>query len=226
MPLKFCVPSSVIICGPSMSGKSELMFEIIAKRQDVFQEKMGLVIYCYGCWSVKYEKIKEEYGEIISFVPGIPSETELRKWCLKSQLPIILVLDDLLQDICQSRDCQNVVTRAVHHCHISMFIITQNLFANSKIFRTISLNTHYFLIMKLKRDLSQIYALGRQIDPLHPNLLMEAYTKATQEAYGYLRVDLHPSSDSTFLLTSAFLSDFPIVYLPDDKEPDYKTFSL
>ena len=46
MPLKFCVPSSVIICGPSMSGKSELMFEIIAKRQDVYQE----------CWSVKYEK--------------------------------------------------------------------------------------------------------------------------------------------------------------------------
>ena len=80
--------------------------------------------------------------------------------------------------------------------------------------------------MKLKRDLSQICALGRQIDPLHPNLIKEAYTKAIHEAYGCVRVDLHPSSDSTFLLTSAFLIDFPIVYLPDDKEPDYKTFSL
>ena len=57
-------------------------------------------------------------------------------------------------------------------------------------------------------------------------VLMEAYTKATQEAYGYLRVDLHPSSDSPFLLTSAFLSDFPIVYLPDDKESDDRTFTL
>ena len=209
-----------------MSGKSELMFQIIAKRDAVFQEKMGLIIYCYGCWSHKYETVKEKYDDKITFISGIPTEIELRKWCLKSQLPIILVLDDLLQDICESRDCQNLVTRAVHHCNIAMFIITQNLFANSKVFRTISLNTHYFLIMKLKRDLSQIYVLGRQIDPVHPNLLIEAYKKATKEAYGCLRVDLHPSSDSNLLMTSAFLSDYPIVYLPDDKDPEITTLNL
>ena len=46
---------------------------------------------------------------------------------------------------------------------------------------------------------------------------------ATQsEQYGALRVDLHPATNPQLVLTSQFLSEYPIVYLDSQESDDIK----
>ena len=95
------------------------------------------------------------------------------------------------------------------------------MFQKGPIFRCVSLNTHYFIIMKAKRDQQQLLHFGRQIFPFKTNYLYDLYIKATEaKQYGVLRVDLHPASDSRLVLTSDFLSDHPVVYLDSDRSDD------
>ena len=80
-----------------------------------------------------------------------------RKWASASKgFPIILVLDDLMEQISKSVTCQDLVTKITHHCEMALFILTQNMFQKGPIFRYVSLNTHYFIIMKTKRDQRQL----------------------------------------------------------------------
>ena len=222
MGLKFIIPANIMIIGPSLSGKSTMMFDILLQKSTAFDKSMGRAYYCYGTFSEQYTKIKSQLGDDIEFISGIPTEDVVRKWASASEgLPIILILDDLMEQISKSVTCQDLVTKITHHCEMALFILTQNMFQKGPIYRCVSLNTHYFIIMKSKRDQQQLLYFGRQVFPFKSNYLYESYLKATDsKQYGALRVDLHPASDSRLVLTSDFLSEHPTVYLEGDKSDD------
>ena len=225
MVLKFTLPSVTQIIGPSLSGKSTLMFEILSKKDELFNQKTGMIFYCYGTFSHNYPKVKELLGDNITFISGLPTEDQVKKWSLSSshQGSVILVLDDLMAEISVSSACQAMVTRLTHHCNLGLFILSQNLFQKGPVYRCLSLNTHYFIFCQTRRDHAQLLYFGRQLFPLRPNLLYSSYLKATDGLkYGHLRVDLHPASNPMLALTSAFLSDYPIVYLDRDETDDIK----
>ena len=207
-----------------MSGKSSIMFEIISKRNIAFDVPMGKIYYCYGTYCNQYDIEKEKIGSDIIFISGLPSEDDVKKWAtLSTESPIILVLDDLLEQVSKSVSCQNMVTKIAHHCEISLFILSQNMFQKGGVYRCLSLNTHYFILMKTKRDHQQILYFGRQIFPFKQNLLYSAYLYATDSVtYGYLRVDVHPASNPILALTTAFLEKYPIVYLDKNEPTDVK----
>jgi hypothetical protein len=46
-------------------------------------------------------------------------------------------------------------------------LITQNVFNRNKYYRTINLNTHYMVLFKNPRDMSQIMALAHQMYPIN-----------------------------------------------------------
>ena len=222
MVLKFITPSVTQLIGPSLSGKSTIMFEILLKREIVFDRKMGKIYYCFGALSSSYEKVKAAIGDDITFISGLPTEEQVKKWSSNSTTgPIILILDDLMEEISRSIPCQHLVTRLTHHCQLSLFILSQNLFQKGGIYRCLSLNTHYFIFMRTHRDHAQLLYFGRQVFPLKPSLLYNAYIKATEGVqYGHLRVDLHPESQPLLALTSDFLSEYPHVFLDKDQTDD------
>ena len=97
MVLKFITPSVTQLIGPSLSGKSTIMFEILLKREIVFDRKMGKIYYCFGALSSSYEKVKAAIGDDITFISGLPTEEQVKKWSSNSTTgPIILILDDLI----------------------------------------------------------------------------------------------------------------------------------
>ena len=229
MVLKFITPSVTQLIRPSLSGKSTIMFEILLNRDIAFDRKMGKIYYCFGVLSSSYERIKSVIGDDISFISGLPTEEQVTKWSSTSNSgPIILVLDDLMEEISRSTPCQNLVTRLTHHCQLSLFILSQNLFQKGGIYRCLSLNTHYFIFMKTRRDHAQLLYFGRQLFPFRPSLLYSAYIKATENVqYGYLHVvDLHPESKPTLSLTSNFLSAYPTVYLDKDQGDEIRHITL
>ena len=79
--------------------------------------------------------------------------------------------------------------------------------------RNISLNTHYFVIFKNPRDNQQIGVLAMQIYPSKSKFMIEAYEDATSQAYGYLLLNLKPTTEECYRVRSNIL--------PNDVEQPY-----
>ena len=105
-------------------------------------------------------------------------------------------------------------TKGSHHKNASVIYISQNLFHKGKENRNISLNSHCLILFKNPRDAVQIAHLGRQIFPDKGKYFSEAFTNATSRPYGYLLVDLKPTTtDEMRMRTDIFPPEMTIVYV-------------
>ena len=64
----------------------------------------------------------------------------------------LVVLDDLMSQCSNNQRVADLFTHGLHHSGISVVYLTQNLFPPGKLSRTISLNSHYFVIFRNPRD--------------------------------------------------------------------------
>lgn len=81
-----------------------------------------------------------------------------------------------------------------------------------KKFKSISVNTHYCILLRNPRDVSQIKTLARQTGLKQS--LIDAYTDAVSTAFGYIVIGLSPSPDKYILKSHIFPNENLIVYLP------------
>ena len=96
-----------------------------------------------------------------------------------------------------------------------MFYLTQNLFPPGKLSRTISLNSHYFIIFKNPRDSLGIATLAKQMFPGRTQYLMDSFQDATKKPFSYLLIDCHPQTPENIRLrTNIFPGERHIVYIP------------
>ena len=86
-------PSSVIIAGPSGSGKSELV-EQWFRYLNVFQVKPKTGLYAYDRWQPRFDRLQKKDG--IRFHRGLPDPSHLTKWFGPTRRGV-LVLDDLME---------------------------------------------------------------------------------------------------------------------------------
>jgi len=190
---KFISPFSMIIAGPSGSGKTQLLKSILKHHRTLINpEKLMLnVIWIYGVWQDNYNKMIP-FVEIV-YTDCIPTEDELR---LKK--PDLIVIDDLMNEICDDKSVSNFFTKTSHHLDINVILIIQNLYKQGKHMRDLSLNSHYLILMKNPRDVSQIDILGRQLKI--SKALEQAYKDAVKYLYGYLVIDFKQTTPAEFML--------------------------
>ena len=105
------------------------------------------------------------------------------------------------------------VTVNCSHNGITMIVLLHNIFQPG--LRTLSINTHYVVLFKNKRDSLQMEMFGRRVMKDHVKFFFECYRKAVHTPYGYLFVDMHPRSDDEYVLrTQIFPNETPtIVYV-------------
>ena len=87
-------PASVIIAGPSGSGKSELV-ENLLKEKKLFYPPPQKMVYCYDRWQPRFDRMKKHSN--VHFYKGLPPEGALVKW-FKPEHHGILILDDLMEE--------------------------------------------------------------------------------------------------------------------------------
>lgn len=81
--------------------------------------------------------------------------------------------------------------------------------------RSVSLNCHVFVLFKNKRDQLQIKTLARQMYPGKASILIDSYSKATDdELFGYLIIDISPSSQKYQLRTQIFPVEDVVIFKP------------
>ena len=146
---------------------------------------------------------------------GVPSRAAIEEFSF-DKAPTLLVLDDLLADIVNNVEVQHYVTVMSHHNNMAIVMLMQSIFPKGNYARTISLNCHYMILFSNRRDSNQVKVLGRQLMPGRLNYFMDSYRKATSKPYGYLLIDIHPHSNSTYeLRTRIFPDDEPLIVYVD-----------
>lgn len=94
-------------------------------------------------------------------------------------------------------------------------MLAQNLYMPRKFARTISLKCHYVILFRNVCDSRQVLTFGSQLFPLKLKYFNEAYDKATSLPFGYLVVDMSPSTEDNYRLRTRILpNEDTIVYLP------------
>ena len=180
MDFRLQTDRAMCVAGPSQSGKTHFVLQLLDKRNELFQRPIKKVLWCFGIQNFQLQTTLQEKGFHTHF--GLPNVNDIEP-------NSICVLDDLLNESEKSKEVTAMFTKAAHHLPCFIIFMTQNLFPGGKEARTRSLNTHYYVIFKNPRDKLQFETLARQIAPHKSKALVDAYLDATKEPHGYLFID-------------------------------------
>ena len=187
--------------------KMHLVRRLLYYLNELFHPVPSKVIYCYGEYQKEFDKLPG-----VDFIEGFPEDlNELTP----GHEQTLLILDDLMSECSKDQRVSDLFTRGSHHKGISVFYLTQNLFPPGKLSRTISLNSHYFIILKNPRDSLGIATLAKQMFPGRTQYLMDSFHDATKKPFSYLLIDCHPQTPENIRLrTNIFPGERHIVYIP------------
>ena len=205
-------PCIIIVSGASFSGKSTLIKKMLTRANGALKVPPSKIVYCYSIWQEKlFEEIKDTV-ENISFHKGLVDEEVFNS---NDNVHSICVIDDLMVDVADSKFIQKLFCVGSHHLNWTVILIIQNLYQKGKVMRTISLNCRVFIIFRNSRDQGQVKTLARQMFPDNVNYFVDAYRKSTAVPYGYLVIDITPTSIEKYQLRSRILpGEDMIIYVP------------
>lgn len=211
--LPFKSPSSILISGGSQAGKTYFTKKLLEKASGMFTEPPSQIMYAYGAAQPLFAEMEKSISNI-TFHEGLPIANDLEEWS-RGHKHSLLVIDDLMTKACTREDISEIFCVKCHHLSITVIFLMQNIFPSGKYARNISLNAHYIILFENRRDTLQVQHLGRQILPGRVKYFMNAYQRATTNAYGYLVIDLHPLSDKQYQLRTHILpGEMSIIYQP------------
>jgi hypothetical protein len=196
-------PFTCMVVGPTQSGKTQFVLRMIKHCVNFVTPPPERIVWCFGCYQNDFGKLSEN----VEFVEGIPNAD-----LLDGVKRTLIIIDDLMSET--NDRVTHLFTKGSHHKNASVVYISQNLFHKGKENRDISLNTHYLVLFKNPRDSAQISHLGRQIFPERVKYFRESFADATSKSYGYLLVDLKPTTpDELRLRTDIFPNENAYVYI-------------
>lgn len=207
-------PSTLMIVGGTSSGKTVLTKQIIRNHTSVFSGMPNKPSVLWLC-GVLVHKERIPNVKSVTYHEGMISQEELEK-----AKPDIVVVDDLCNELSDDKMLQNMFTKFSHHLRFTIIYITQSMFLKGQCILT--RNTHYIILMRNPGDKRQIDILAGQLYPRRKRLLEhfhESYDDATSNMYGYLVVDISPTSCDRQKLLTDILPDEkgvvkPSVYVP------------
>ena len=182
---RFEHPMSLYIAGASGSGKTVFLKKLIGNLPFLFKNKIERVIWIY---SVSQPCFGDRELKNVEFVKGFePKAYET------NEKATFIILDDMLSAL---GNCQELATYFTtnRHRNLSIAFTSQNLFAKSPVYRTVSLNANVIVLMKMIRDRKQIGTFVGQMFPSKRKFAMEAIEQATQEPFTYCLIDTRPST--------------------------------
>ena len=113
---EFRTPSSVLIVGPSASGKTVFTTRLLTDNLDLFATRPNRIHYCYGSWQKSFEKLKKTG---VTFSAGVPTEEELDKRFPRGGL---LVMDDLMTEGNNDKTVLDIFTKHSSTCVRTCFL--------------------------------------------------------------------------------------------------------
>lgn len=198
------IPFSMIVAGPSGCGKSTFVEKLVLNfvKRNTFK---------HIHW---YNSDARALSDNLKKINIIEIHTEIPYTFETIEDNSLIILDDMMLEAYNKAVCGLFVKKSHHH-NISVILISQNVFHQSKLSRDISLNSKYLVLFKNPRDKSQMLPLARQIYPENPMELYRVYKEVTSIPHGYLLFDLTQSANDIIRFrTDIFNDQFSTCYSP------------
>lgn len=200
---KIICPSRMLIAGPSMSGKSTFVLELVKHKEKVYSATFERIIYCLPDESLhlhqEFEKELRAAFPAIEIIEGLPNITQLG--IKDSKAHKLLILDDLMFPVFESHIMLNLITKDSHHSNCSVVITCQNFYHPSKYGRTFVRNCSEKVLFFDKTDAKQLSMLSMQIYPNKPNFL--------KSCFDWIFQNRSEAKLKYLLIDSSTLSHFP-----------------
>ena len=178
-----------MVAGMTGSGKTVRVQSLLQQAQTVIDQPPERIIWCYSQWQNAYTQLLMMIPTI-EFGKGIPKSLENDSYLDVNIHNLIVIEDQMIED----NRIVNLFTKRSHHRNLSVIYIVQNLFHQGKGNRSIGLNSHYLVLFKNPRDKLQILTLAKQMYPSETAWFIKEYEEAARRPYGYLFVDLRPTT--------------------------------
>jgi len=174
----------MLVAGPTQVGKTTFICNLLKVADEMFTKKPDFVLLFYNAYQPKYNfmlrrGLIDEISKVDSAITYDDLEEKLEPF--KDGNGSLVIFDDLMSDAKTS--LEKIFTTLGHHVNASLIYVTQNLFYKSPTQRNISLNLHYTVLMKIRKDLTQIRYLANQLCPPDPKYIMNAYEDATRHPF-------------------------------------------
>ena len=184
---------SLLVVGPTQSGKTYFVQQILKHNRIVYQEQKSIrIFWYYNQWQECYEDLKTSLGKSIRFERGVPELSE--NLCeINPRYNNIIILDDLMAEATDSPVVSRLFTQGRHR-NASVILLLQNMFPKGKYNTDISRNAQYLALFRSPSDRKQIGIIGERMFDKNRVHFMNAYYKETEKPFGYLLVDNKPDT--------------------------------
>lgn len=148
-------------------------------------------MWLYKRWQPLNDIIKSTVYPPVEFIQGIPLDLEQDSF-INPRTRNLVILDDLMSTASKDSRVNELFTEGSHHRNLSVMAINQNLYYNKD--PTQRRNCHYLVMFNNPVDKQQVMTLARQMYPENSQHLMRYFKEATSKPYGYLLIDLKPTT--------------------------------
>ena len=192
---QFQHPFSMMVVGPTQSGKTCFVQQLLTSQRIAYPNKKPVKVYWfYNQWQPIYDEIQRLLNKKIRFVPGLPELTDDLS-NIRSIHNNILVFDDLMAEAKDSPVISKLFTQGRHR-NASVILLLQNLFPKGKFNTDISRNALYKVLFRSPGDRKQIDIMAEQTFAKDRPQFMKAYSRETKKPFGYIVLDNHPRTES------------------------------
>ena len=177
---------SLLVVGPTQSGKTYFVQQILENNRIAYEEQKSIrIFWYYNQWQECYEKLKKSLGKSIRFKRGVPELTGE----INARYNNIIIVDDLMAEATDSHVVSRLFTQGRHR-NASVILLLQNMFPKGKYNTDISRNAQYLALFRSPSDRKQIGIIGERMFDKNRVHFMNAYYKETEKPFGYLLVDV------------------------------------
>lgn len=221
--MRLPTPFNMVVAGSTKSGKTTFVSKVLTYAFEMLDEMPAYVILFYVQSQEAYGPLIERnlVDEMISLEETPVHYDELKQKVLpyKDKGGSLIIFDDGMKSGRLRADFSDIFTILGHHTHCSLIFITQNLFNKNPVYRNMSLNFDFFVIMKTRRDLQQVHHLARQMCPGNSKYVIDAYNDATKDAYDFLMIDSSAPGQDLFRIRAKIFNVSNIHDVTDPIEP-------
>lgn len=184
---------SLLVVGPSQSGKTVFVEQILTRDRIVYEtNKPRRILWYYSQWQDRYEALKSAIGKDIKFFRGLPTfQEDLRE--IDPKYNNVIIFDDLMAEAIESPIVSRLFTQGRHR-NASVILLLQNMFPKGKFNTDISRNAQYMALFRSPSDRKQIGIVAERMFDKNRQRFMTAYYHETERPYGYIFVDNKPDT--------------------------------
>ena len=193
----------IVVTGPSESGKSHLVKEMLLRQAECF-ERVHPEVHIFALHAQEsYRELAQNGGfKVVTHIGAPPADFTPKPGS-------ILIFDDLQLDMPKG-SLASWFLRKSHHLDCSCVYISQSIFdPRNPDARLISLNASYFVIFRQLRDQSSLEILNFQLlGSGYKGFLRDIYNDVLGDRpHSYLFVDLHQECPSDFRFRSSIFPE-------------------